>query len=152
MVNAIVLHDTGGKTAESALSWFEDEKSRVSSHYVVDKDGTVYRVVPEELVAWHAGESSLFNEIGVNSLSIGIELVDDSDIDRYPDLQFASLIELCTDICFRYQVPLNRVVGHCHIATPRGRKVDPGPDFPWFDFLVCLGANVGEKLAKGDKP
>ena len=49
--------------------------SRVSSHYTVDEDGTIYRHVAEELRAWHAGVSHWRGETDINSRSVGIEIV-----------------------------------------------------------------------------
>lgn len=142
---AIVLHDTGGKDEQGACSWLINPDSQVSSHFVIGKSGNVYRLVPEEYVAWHAGKSILMGEEDVNKFSIGIEIVDDSDADPYPDPQIDALLQLCTDLVVRYHIPLNRVVGHEHIAVPKGRKVDPGRDFPWYEFLNTLGAKVAEK-------
>ena len=144
VVNAIVIHDTGGKTAKGTLDWFSSLTSKVSSHYLIGKDGTVYRCVDEVNKAWHAGTSELWQDSNVNEYSIGIELVDDNDNDPYIEEQMSSLIELCTDLCHRYRIPLHRVVGHEHIAIPKGRKTDPGFDFPWFEFLNTLGARVCE--------
>lgn len=53
----IVLHYTGMKTAKVALDRLCDPEAKVSAHYVIDEDGTVYRLVPEERRAWHAGVS-----------------------------------------------------------------------------------------------
>jgi len=131
-ISAIIIHDTASKTAESALDWLTKPESKVSCHYLVARNGQVYRLVPEDLKAWHAGESSLHGENDVNDFSIGIEL-EDMDNDPYPDKQMEELGLLCGHLCRMYKIPLNRVVGHQHIAP--GRKVDPGPDFPWYKFL-----------------
>lgn len=136
VIDAIVLHDTGGKTAASTLSWFASPASQVSSHYLIDRDGTVYQCVPEEEKAWHAGQSALWGRGEVNEFSLGVELVDDNDADRYPAGQLAALVDLCADCCRRYRIPLNRVVGHEHIAP--GRKSDPGRDFQWYDVLLRI--------------
>ncbi len=53
----LILHYTGMKTAGDALDRLRDPAASVSSHYVVDEDGTVFRLVPEERRAWHAGVS-----------------------------------------------------------------------------------------------
>jgi N-acetylmuramoyl-L-alanine amidase len=147
-ITSVILHDTGGKTAESTLSWFEAPQSKVSSHYLVGKDGRVWLCVPEEQRAWHAGisENELWGEEDLNETSIGIELVDNNDADPYPDPQVVSLIELLADVCWRHKIPLHRVVGHQHIARPRGRKSDPGRDFDWFRVLAAVGAHVALRL------
>lgn len=145
-ISAVVLHDTRGKTAESALRWFEDPASKVSAHFVIDRDGTTYRCVADEHVAWHAGTSELWGDPDVNEYSVGIELVDQDDADPYPDAQLGALIELAVDLCWRYRIPLNRVVGHQHVARPRGRKTDPGRDFPFWEVLVAVGAQLGARM------
>lgn len=140
---AIILHDTGGKTAEGTIAWFLNEESKVSSHYLVGKDGKIWHMVPDEYVAWHAGKSSLFGVADVNSFSYGIEIVDNDDNDPYPEPQIEALLDLVVMLAHRDKIPMNRIVGHQHIAP--GRKVDPGADFPWYDFLNTVGARVAEK-------
>ena len=141
---AIVIHDTGGKTAESALIWFGDPRSKVSSHLVIGRDGTIYQPVAFDRVAWHAGASVLHGETDVNQFSYGIELGDDRDApdDPYPVAQMQAAIAATVGLCDRDRIPLNRVVGHEHIAVPRGRKADPGKDFPWYGFLKQVGTRL----------
>ena len=56
-VDMLVLHYTGMQSAAAAIERLRDPVFRVSSHYVVDEDGQIYRLVPEEMRAWHAGIS-----------------------------------------------------------------------------------------------
>eukprot|EP01035_Chromulina_nebulosa_P035893 gene35893-48275_t len=70
----IVLHYTGMQTGEAALARLCDPEARVSSHYLVEEDGRVFRLVAEERRAWHAGVSFWKGEEGVNHASIGIEI------------------------------------------------------------------------------
>ena len=133
-ISAIVLHDTASHTAQSALSWFKNPASKVSAHVVIDRDGTIWRVVPDDKVAWHAGKSMLAGQTGVNGFSLGVEMVYDNDADPYPAAQLGAVVEWCVAKCQAYLIPTTRIVGHQHIALPPGRKVDPGPDFPWGTF------------------
>ena len=121
-IDTIILHDTGGKTAESALRWFENSTAKVSAHYVVDLDGTVYRPVQEEDKAWHAGTSSLWGEIDLNPRSIGIEIVDDNNADQYPPRQMSSVVDLTCDITVRRHIWINRIVGHEHVGGDVGHE------------------------------
>lgn len=139
-IDAIVIHDTGGHNVEGTLAWFASPASRVSAHYVIDRDGQIYHCVDDADKAWHAGKSTLHGEENVNDFSIGIELVDDNDEDPYPFEQLTALQNLCTALCHTYKIPLNRVVGHNHVAP--GRKIDPGKEFPWLEFLMVLGEKV----------
>ena len=59
---------------------------RVSAHYVLAEDGTVYRLVPEDRVAWHAGRSHWRGREALNATSIGVEIVNlHGDRHDYPD-------------------------------------------------------------------
>ena len=53
----IVLHYTGMQTGEGALARLCDASAKVSSHYLVEEDGRIFLLVPEERRAWHAGVS-----------------------------------------------------------------------------------------------
>ena len=82
----LILHYTGMETAEAALMRLCDPAAKVSAHYVVDEDGTVTRLVAEEMRAWHAGESCWRGATNINDRSIGIELVKDGRTrESYPE-------------------------------------------------------------------
>lgn len=131
-IDVLVLHYTELPLDESLAILRDDARAqRVSAHYVLDLDGTLYRLVPEDRVAWHAGRSHWRGRDALNATSIGIEIVNlHGDHHDYPSGQITALIELCREIVARHPgiVPRN-VVGHSDIA-PR-RKVDPGRRFPW---------------------
>lgn len=71
----IVMHYTAGWTAESAINTLTNPKSKASAHVVVDYDGEITQLVPFNEKAWHAGPSSYEGYNGLNSYSIGIEIV-----------------------------------------------------------------------------
>ena len=71
-VSMIVLHYTGMPDAQSALDRLTSPEARVSSHYLVDEDGSIYRLVDETKRAWHAGKSRWRGITDVNSASVGI--------------------------------------------------------------------------------
>jgi N-acetylmuramoyl-L-alanine amidase len=131
-IDMLVLHYTGMKTAEEALARLCDPEARVSAHYTIGRDGRVYRHVPEERRAWHAGISFWAGEPNVNARSIGIELVNPGHEFGYvpfAEAQIASLIDLARGIFERHPIPPKRVVGHSDVAP--ARKTDPGELFPW---------------------
>ena len=68
-VDMLILHYTGMKTARDALERLRDPASAVSSHYVVDEGGTVFRLVPEDRRAWHAGVSHWRGHSALNARS-----------------------------------------------------------------------------------
>ena len=71
----LVLHYTGMQTGQEALDRLRDPEAKVSSHYLVEEDGRVFRLVAEERRAWHAGVSSWWGKTDINGASIGIEIV-----------------------------------------------------------------------------
>ncbi len=128
----IVLHYTGMPTGEAALARLRDPVSKVSSHYLVEEDGRVFRLVAEERRAWHAGLSSWKGETDINGRSVGIEIVNPGHEFGYrpfPEAQVAAVIELVTDIRTRWSVENGFIIGHSDVAPDR--KDDPGELFPW---------------------
>ncbi len=131
-VDTLVLHYTGMQTAAAALERLRDPAARVSSHYVVEEDGTVWRLVPEAQRAWHAGVSAWRGHVGINDRSVGIEIVNPGHewgYRAFPALQMAAVCDLCLDILRRHPVPARNVVGHSDVAPDR--KTDPGELFDW---------------------
>jgi N-acetylmuramoyl-L-alanine amidase len=146
IVDILVLHYTELPLRESLdILCDGTREARVSAHYVLDEDGTVYRLVPEERVAWHAGRSHWRGRESLNATSIGIEIVNlDGDRHDYPAQQIASLIELCRGILARHPaIEPRNVVGHSDIAPQR--KVDPGRRFPW-QTLADAGIGLWPRL------
>lgn len=104
----------------------EIHQLRVSSHFLIRRDGSLLQFVPCGQRAWHAGVSTWQGRERCNDFSVGIEL-EGSDIDAFEESQYATLNTLLTAIRQRY--PIQDVVGHSDIAP--GRKTDPGPYFDW---------------------
>lgn len=127
-VDTLVLHFTA-LDLEASLRVLR--YGGVSSHYVLAEDGTVYQILEDSEVGWHAGLSMWRGKTGVNGRSIGIEIVNlDGNTRDYPAAQIEALIELCTAIIVRNPgISPRNVVGHSDIAPKR--KNDPGVKFPW---------------------
>lgn len=125
----------------------------VSTHYLIDRDGTIYGYVPENRVAWHAGKGSYADDDrltdNMNHYAIGIELMAigsredmakyltseeydalDPSLIGYTEAQYAALAVLLPDICSRYDIPFDRehIIGH---QDYRPAKPDPGELFDW---------------------
>jgi N-acetylmuramoyl-L-alanine amidase len=131
-IDMLVLHYTGMADAQAALDRLCDPAAKVSAHYTVGEDGTVYAQVPEARRAWHAGISWWAGETNINARSIGIEIVNPGHEFGYrpfPEAQVQALIPLCHGILMRHPIPSWRVLGHSDVAP--ARKEDPGELFPW---------------------
>lgn len=128
----IVLHYTGMPTGEGALARMRDPEAKVAAHYMIEEDARVFRLVPEERRAWHAGVGEWRGETDVNAASIGVEIVNpghDWGYRPFPDAQIEAVIGLLDAIRGRWTVPNARIVGHSDTAP--ARKIDPGELFPW---------------------
>ena len=128
----LVLHYTGMQTGEAAIARLCDPEARVSAHYVVEEDGRVFRLAPEERRCWHAGKSFWKGETDINAVSIGVEIVNPGHEWGYrpfPDAQIDAVIALVGDIRSRWEIPNWRILGHSDVAP--ARKEDPGELFPW---------------------
>jgi N-acetylmuramoyl-L-alanine amidase len=141
-IDVIILHYTGMQSARAAIDRLRDPAARVSSHYVVDEDGTIYALVPEPRRAWHAGVSFWRGRRGLNDFSIGIEIVNPGHEWGYrpfPPAQIESVTALCRDILTRHEIPARNIIGHSDVAP--NRKQDPGELFPW-EALAAAGVGL----------
>ena len=135
-IDVIVLHCTVSSKASALLTL---TNRQVSAHYVVSDDSkpVVYKLVDENMSAWHAGESSWYGRTYLNERSIGIEIVhpgwarnSQGDVGQpYAAAQIDAVITLTREIAKRYGVAPENIVGHSDVAPLR--KQDPGPAFPW---------------------
>ena len=131
-IDMLVLHYTVMKTAGEAIGRLCDPAARVSAHYVIEEDGTIWRLVPEARRAFHAGRSCWAGRSDLNHVSIGIEIANPGHewgYHPFPEDQMAALERLCRDVLERRPIPPHRVVGHSDIAPDR--KADPGELFDW---------------------
>jgi len=123
-VSCIVLHATATPGLASPLAWLCNMASKVSAHYLIDLDGTIYHLVLDENTAWHAGVSEWKGDPNVNHFSVGIELVNANDGKMpYPDAQVVACAGLVAYLMDEFDVKAEDVVRHADIAP--GRKNDP---------------------------
>lgn len=129
-IDTIVIHssyDLIGLEKYSVSGTIKEyEEYKVSPHYLIDRQGTIYRLVDDANIAYHAGESQMPDgRTGVNAFSIGVEMLN-TEQDQYTDKQYQSMKNLIVYLKERY--PIKFVVGHNDIAP--GRKTDPW-NFDW---------------------
>ncbi len=154
----VVLHYTGMETGAAALDRLRDPAAKVSAHWLVEEDGGVLALVPEERRAWHAGVAFWRGERDVNAVSVGIEIVNPGHAHGYrafPAAQVEAVIRLLDGVRGRWDVPDARILAHSDVAP--ARKEDPGELFPWAE-LAARGHGLwvepepspGPPLAEGE--
>ena len=126
--NYVIIHHTAQDSTEQTLRTFTLPRTKVSSHYVIGRDGKTYHMLHDLLRAHHAGISKWGNTTDLNSCSIGIEL-DNNGKEPFSEEQINSLLTVLEKLKNAYSIPTANFIGHADIAP--GRKVDPSRFFPW---------------------
>ena len=130
-----------GRVDYNAHPSFSDLRGlKVSSHFLVRRDGRVIQYVACGARAWHAGKSAFQGRAECNDFSVGIEM-EGSDYVAFEPAQYAALAALTVALQRRYR--LTDVQGHQHIAP--GRKTDPGPLFDWKNYNKICSDLLTEK-------
>lgn len=152
-ISSVILHYTALDNERSIRAL---TKGPVSSHYLITDipDDPIYNLVDEKERAWHAGESVFFGRKNINDTSLGIEIVNlgylgprnkpsQEEISKYgtnpvflkrnfskfDEIQIEKAVFLLKKIIQRYGVNPTFILGHSDVSP--GRKIDPGPNFPW---------------------
>jgi N-acetylmuramoyl-L-alanine amidase len=126
--NFVIIHHTAQTTCEQTLKTFTLERTKVSAHYVICRDGIVHHMLNDYLRAWHAGVAKWGSTTDINSASIGIELDNDGS-EPFADAQMNSLMDLLDRLKKAHDIPTANFIGHADIAPTR--KNDPNINFNW---------------------
>lgn len=125
-IDTIVIHYTEKK---DDITWhLEALELKVSAHYLINREGKIFSVVPDHLRAFHAGKSFWRGREKVNDFSIGIEL-DNNGKEKFSSSLMKSLISLCNELTQKHPIDPHNIIGHSDVAP--GRKSDPGRLFDW---------------------
>lgn len=143
----IILHYTEELLGTTLKIFMGHTSAKVTSHYTVSEEGTVFQHTDESIGARHAGVSYWRNKTELNKHAVGIEhvncgyrkfvdqpagiVIEGSDKEWHPfeHEQIAASIALCRYLIKKYNIAPRNIVGHCDVAPKR--KMDPGPLFPW---------------------
>ena len=123
-------------------------RSMVSSHFVINQNGKIYRLVKDRHIAWHAGKSCWGKFRQLNKNSIGIEIVNKGHqfgYQKFSKKQISNLIKLSRFLIKKFSIKRKNILGHSDIAF--NRKKDPGEKFPW-QYLAKKGVGIWHNLQK----
>ena len=152
--NIVVIHHTAQNSCDQTLKTFTTERTQVSAHYVICKDGIVHHMLNDYLRAWHGGTGRWGNITDLNSASIGIE-IDNNGFEPFTEAQINSLLIVLDSLKKKYGVPSANFIGHSDMAPTR--KVDPNINFPWKTlsekgFGLWWSDTTGVTIPEGFKP
>ena len=174
----LVMHYTAGRSGPSSVEHFLKPAAKASAHLVIDRDGSIYQLVPFNRAAWHAGDSNWAGISGLNNHSIGIELDNAGRLQKVGDrfqAWFGAFYEHSEVI--QAQHKFAKTAEYWHAYTPAqmdallevtevifanyelrdivghddiapARKVDPGPAFPMASFRARF---AGRAVSTGDR-
>jgi hypothetical protein len=123
----IIWHYTESATFQSVWNTFADdvpdvtyhELPQVCAHFVIDTDGTIYQLVPLDIMCRQV--------VGLNYTAIGIENVGFSDQQVMGDAaQYRSALELTRWLRCTHNIPVANVIGHNEsLSSPYYRELVP---------------------------
>jgi N-acetylmuramoyl-L-alanine amidase len=146
-IKFLIFHYTGMRKESDAINRLTNIQSEVSSHYLIQRNGTINVIVPDLYVAWHAGKSFWKGFKSLNKNSIGIEISNpghDHTYINFSKKQIQSILYLSKSLIKKYKIKSSNVLGHSDIAP--FRKKDPGEKFPW-KHLAKLGVGRWHSLS-----
>ena len=132
-IRFIVFHYTGMKKETDAIKKLTSQGTKVSSHYLIKKNGEILTLVPDLYISWHAGVSFWKNFKSLNKHSLGIEISNpghEFKYNKFTQKQINSILKLSKFLIKKYKIKSKCILGHSDISPDR--KKDPGEKFPWY--------------------
>lgn len=149
-LDTLVVHTIEGSFS-GCLSWFQQGKAKrpvpTAAHYVISRAGDVCQMVPDDKKCYHANS--------YNSRSIGIEHEARTEpwaarpgkappfpTSDFPDAMLDASARVVAALCKKYGIPADRehIIGHNEV--PGATHTDPGPAFPWADFMQRIAEHL----------
>jgi len=141
-VRLIVVHVTEG-SFDGTVKWFRNPRAHAAANYVVGRIGEVAHMVPDDEIAWHAGNG------WVNAHSIGVENEGYTHVDGVvTDAEYRASAQLVASLLRSYHLPADRrhVIGHNQVPDPFHRGLfggwahhtDPGVYWDWTRYMTYV--------------
>lgn len=149
IIKYIILHYTAMDNYLEAIEHLCNKSNKVSSHFLINKNGKIFYLVDLKFRAWHAGKSSWQGTCDINSESIGIELDNSghfNNFEKFNEKQINVLGKLLGFLIKKFKIPKTNILGHSDIAPYR--KFDPGQKFPWIKLKKKQYVYFPKKLSE----
>lgn len=154
----IIIHTCEGSYA-GCWSWLANPVSQVSAHYVLNGDGSeITQLVRESDRAWHIGaryECGLNsgwecwrNDVQSNHFTVGIEHAGFAAQASFDPGQIDASARLVCNITRRQGIDRTRLQIVAHGQLQPQNRTDPGPNWPWSDYLERIRTHCGDPLTE----
>lgn len=143
-IENIVVHWVGNANSSAVANrnYFENlkdsHKAYASSHYIVGLNGEILRCIPEDEVAFHSGSYSM------NRKSIGIEDCHPDWEGKFNENTYNSLVELCADICKRYDLGIDAIIRHYDVTGKECPRYYVRNESEWIKFKNDVANKIGQ--------
>lgn len=124
-IQILILHHTGSLEMAKAIKWFSNPNNYSSVHYLIDLDGHIQMLVPEEMAALHVPSAVYKHSRLVNEMSVGISLIGDG-FNSFSDAQYEAVAMLCAHLQKKYELKNEDVYRHAEIEC-KPEAIDPAP-------------------------
>lgn len=152
-VHMVIVHTCEGSYV-SCWSWLTNSSSGVSAHYVVNESGSeISQLVREANRAWHigatydcsrnGGHACYLNGYSSNHFTVGIEHAGYASQSSFPVGQIDASAKLGCDISQGHNIPRDRYHFVAHGQLQPWNRTDPGPNWPWTDYLNRINSHCG---------
>jgi N-acetyl-anhydromuramyl-L-alanine amidase AmpD len=152
-VQMVIIHTCEGSYT-SCWSWLTNSQAGTSAHYVVREDGgEISQLVYESKRAWHIGatyqcsnnsnQKCSLNGYSSNHFTIGIEHGGYASQSSFPTAQIDASAKLSCNISKKYGIPRDRYHYVAHGQLQPYNRTDPGPNWPWTDYMNRINAHCG---------
>ena len=151
-ITDIIIHYVGnaGSSAIANRNYFENlkntHKTYASSHYIVGLNGEVIRCIPDDEVAFHSGSYS------ENRKSIGIENCHPNVDGKFNEQTYNALVELCAELCKKYNIGINNVKTHNMITGKNCPKYYVEHEEAWEQLKQDINNKINGEVVPVPEP
>ena len=151
----VVVHHTG--TGEGTIRGVLDQLTNVlSCHFVIDTDGSAYKIGSPDDILWHAGVSSWKGRTDMNRYALGIEIIGPLADGGFTDAQRKTAKDLIQHLMAVFAIPSQNIIRHKDVAPNRKWDVSDTfwdgqyPDFASYQASLspCEYADYGQLAAQ----
>jgi N-acetyl-anhydromuramoyl-L-alanine amidase len=133
----IVLHHTAGSYAGS-VAWCLNPKAKVSYHAIVNLNGDMTILVPDNSQAWANGVSSFKGRTNCNGFMLSIAVSGDTSKRELTPQEIEAVSQWCVEKMKQYNFGLDMVTTHREIAPKRKNDVDTRAEKAIKDRIVAM--------------